>query len=237
VHVSPPPTTTPTLRSIRGLSIALAVLLAVYVLALLLRTAVLSIVQSELSTTDGASTTELIAGFDYLMAASLAAELLTAIVGTAVVNVWAVWFHRTRINAEAFAPGRIRHASWLAAGSWFIPVVNLYLPKRIGNDIWTATTGRSAGAGRWLLHTWWWCWLAYFLAYANDSLVSWYDRDYVGAATDTILTSQTANAIGTVAAVLAICYVRRLSSRQQSRIEGTPGPQHTATARTKTGQA
>ncbi|MGI3203005.1 DUF4328 domain-containing protein [Streptomyces sp. GLT-R25] len=135
--------------------------------------------------------------------------------------MWAFWFQRSRGNAEAFAPGHIRHASGMAAGSWFIPVVNFYMPKQIGNDIWTATTGRPAGAGRWLLHTWWWFWLAYFLAYANDSWASWYDRDLaVAMATDTIVTSQAANVIGVVTAVLAIFFVRRLTNLQQARIAG-----------------
>ncbi|WTP59441.1 protein kinase [Streptomyces phaeochromogenes] len=210
----------PTPRSTRGLSIALALLLALFVVPLLLRIAVLGVAYSRLSAAASTSATDLIEDYKYLSVASLGTEVLTVFVGIPVVIVWAFWFQRSRGNAEAFAPGHIRHASGMAAGSWFIPVVNFYMPKQIGNDIWTATTGRPAGAGRWLLHTWWWFWLAYFLAYANDSWASWYDRDLAVAATDTIVTSQAANVIGVVTAVLAIFFVRRLTNLQQARIAG-----------------
>ncbi|MDQ0950501.1 serine/threonine protein kinase [Streptomyces phaeochromogenes] len=227
--------TTP--RSTRGLSIALAILLALFVVPLLLRTAVLAVAYSRLSAAASTSATDLIEDYKYLSVASLGTEVLTVFVGIAVVIVWAFWFQRSRFNAEAFEPGRVRHASGMAAGSWFIPVVNLYMPKQIGNDIWTATTGRPAGAGRWRLHMWWWFWLAYFLAYANDSWASWYDRDLAVAATDTIVTSQAANFIGIVTAVLAILFVRRLTNLQQARIEGVPGPREAATARMSAAEA
>lgn len=210
----------PTPRSTRGLSIALAFLLALFVVPLLLRIAVLGVAYSRLSAAPSTSATDLIQDYKYLSVASLGTEVLTVFVGIAVVIVWAFWFQRSRNNAEAFTPGRIRHASGMAAGSWFIPVVNFYMPKQIGNDIWTATTGRPSGAGRWLLHTWWWFWVAYFLAYANDSWAGWYDRDLAVAATDTIVTSQAANVIGVVTAVLAILFVRRLTNLQQARIAG-----------------
>ncbi|MFC8666032.1 protein kinase [Streptomyces sp. NPDC057199] len=210
----------PTPRSTRGLSIALALLLALFVVPLLLRIAVLGVAYSRLSAAASTSATDLIKDYKYLSVASLGTEVLTVFVGIAVVIVWAFWFQRSRLNAEAFAPGHIRHASGMAAGSWFIPVVNFYMPKQIGNDIWTATTGRPSGAGRWLLHTWWWFWLAYFLAYANDSWASWYDRDLAVAATDTIVTSQAANVLGIVTAVLAILFVRRLTNLQRARMAG-----------------
>ncbi|MFD3308989.1 protein kinase [Streptomyces sp. NPDC058694] len=210
----------PTPRSTRGLSIALALLLALFVMTLLLRIAVLGVAYSRLSAADSTSATDQIQDYKYLSVASLGTEVLTVFVGIAVVILWAFWFQRSRLNAEAFAPGRIRHASGMAAGSWFIPVVNFYMPKQIGNDIWTATTGRPSGAGRWLLHTWWWFWLAYSLAYLNDSWAGWYDRDFVVAATDTIVTSQAANVIGIVTALLAILFVRRLTNLQRARMAG-----------------
>ncbi|MFC8197313.1 protein kinase [Streptomyces sp. NPDC057298] len=207
-------------RPTRGLSIALALLLGLFVVPLLLRSYVLATAFSRLSAADSTSDTDLIQDYELLSTASLATEVLGVLVGIPVVIVWAFWFQRTRTNAELFAPGRVRYAMGLAAGSWFIPVVNLYMPKQIGNDIWTATTGTPKGAGRWLLHTWWWVWIAFFVAYANDSTASWYDRGLAVAATDTIVTSQAANALGVVAAVLTVVFVRRLTSLQQNRING-----------------
>ncbi|MEV2193702.1 DUF4328 domain-containing protein [Streptomyces phaeochromogenes] len=150
----------------------------------------------------------------------MASEVLDALAGVVVVIVWAFWFQRTRNNAEAFEPGRVRHSLGMAAGSWFIPVVNLYMPKQIGNDVWTVSTGRPTGAGRWVLHAWWWSWLFYVLTYLNDSISSWYDEDFAVGATDDIINAQLTNLVGFVTVVLAIIFVNRLTSIQRSRMAG-----------------
>jgi hypothetical protein len=184
------------------------------------RVFVLGAAYSQLSAQSSTSSPDLIKDFEELRFATIAADLLNLLVGVAVVIVWSFWFQRTRLNAESFAPGRIRHASGLAAGSWFIPVVNLYMPKQISNDIWTATTGQSTGAKRWLLHTWWWFWLVYLVTYLNDSISSWYENDFAVGATDIIVTSQVAHFVGIATAVLAIFFVTRLTSLQQTRVRG-----------------
>ncbi|MFI6278767.1 protein kinase [Streptomyces sp. NPDC050988] len=207
-------------RSTRGLATALTVLLALYTLPLLFRSVVLELAYIPLTAADSTSDPSLIADFENLRLATMASEILDPLVGVVVVIVWSFWFQRTRNNAEAFEPGRVRHSLGLAAGSWFIPVVNLYMPKQIGNDVWTVSTGRPTGAGRWLLHTWWWSWLFYVLTYLNDSISSWYDEDFAVGATDDIVSAQITNLVGFVTAVLAILFVNRLTSIQRSRMAG-----------------
>ncbi|MCX4906394.1 DUF4328 domain-containing protein [Streptomyces sp. NBC_00878] len=210
----------PYARSTRGLATALSVLLGLYTLPLLFRAAVLGTAFSQLSAEDSLSAPKLIEDFESLRIATVAADLLDVLVGLTVVIVWAFWFQRTRNNAEAFAPGRVRHSLGMAAGSWFIPVVNLYMPKQISNDIWTVTTGRPTGARRWLLHTWWWFWLCYVLTDLRGSFTSWYDEKLAVGATDVIVSSLFTTFIGVVTAVLAILVVTRLTSLQQNRIRG-----------------
>jgi serine/threonine protein kinase len=210
----------PYARSTRGLATGLSVLLGLYTLPLLFRAVVLGVSFSRLGAEDNTSRPNVIEDFESLRIATVAADVLDLLVGMAVVIVWSFWFQRTRNNAEAFAPGRVRHALGMAAGSWFIPVVNLYMPKQIGNDIWTASTGVPRGAKRWLLHTWWWFWLLYLLTFVNDSTAAWYENDFAIGATDSIVNSQLTNLIGIVTAVLAILFVTRLTSFQQDRIRG-----------------
>ncbi|MGW1123290.1 protein kinase domain-containing protein, partial [Streptomyces tanashiensis] len=62
-----------------------------------------------------------------------AAQLL---VGAGLVVSWVLWFARVRAVAERFTPGRLRYHPSMAWVGWFIPVVNLFLPKQIANDVW-----------------------------------------------------------------------------------------------------
>ncbi|MFI6080074.1 DUF4328 domain-containing protein [Streptomyces sp. NPDC051217] len=224
---SGPPSPTPAMpavplraRPAGGLARALSILLGLSVLPLLYRAIVFGKTQSHLGDVPSNYSTSWIRDFEDLRSATMAADAAIVLVGVAVAVVWSFWFRRTRINAEAFAPGRVRHPPGMAVGSWFLPVVNLYMPKQIGNDIWTATTGRPTGAQRWLLHTWWWFWVAYMAAYLNDSLSDWYESDFPEGALDTIAMSQVTHVVGVLSAVLALAFVTRLTSLQKARAGG-----------------
>ncbi|MGI5339638.1 DUF4328 domain-containing protein [Streptomyces sp. CA-181903] len=83
-------------------------------------------------------------------------SLVTTVLGLGTAGLWAVWFRRVRLNAEVLAPGTHRFGSGWAAGAWFTPVVNLWFPKQIANDVYRA----SAPAGpqsvrKGLLNAWW----------------------------------------------------------------------------------
>ncbi|MGW2325334.1 DUF4328 domain-containing protein [Streptomyces sp. NPDC001700] len=78
----------------------------------------------------------------------------------AVAIVWPIWFRRLRVNAETFAPGQHRFSAGWAAGAWFTPVVSLWFPKQIANDIWRASSPQGPHqANRNLLNGWWVCWV------------------------------------------------------------------------------
>ncbi|MFH8975996.1 protein kinase [Streptomyces sp. NPDC017890] len=205
------------LRPLRGLALALNALLGVYAFLLLARGAVLGQVRVQLGDLDSDESPRAIANFDDWV---LGSELLSGLSGLAIMGaaaMWVCWFRHMWLNADALAPGRIRYGPGLAAGAWFIPVVNFYLPKQIANDIWTATTGRPKGAGRWLVHTWWWFWLAHFVMFMIDSFQVWSEDERVVDARESILNSQGANVVGIVSTVLALVLVSRLTSRQRAR--------------------
>lgn len=72
----------------------------------------------------------------------------------AAVVVWLRWFHRAYVNVAAVG-GQQRYGTGWAIGAWFVPILNLFRPKQIANDIWEAG-GRRPGA---LLGWWWALWL------------------------------------------------------------------------------
>ena len=209
----------PPARPARALATATAVLLALYTLHLLFRSAVLGEAYLRLAAQDSTSAPDVIDGFVELQFATELADFLELLVGVVLVVVWPIWFQRARHNAEAFEPGQLRYASGMAAGSWFVPLVNLIMPKQIANDIWTATTGHRVGAGRWVLHIWWWSLIAYAVTYVSVSWSTWYENDAVAGATDDIVAGLVSNVLGIVSAVLAVLVVRRLTILQQVRIQ------------------
>ncbi|MFH9572034.1 protein kinase [Streptomyces sp. NPDC017454] len=209
------------MRPLRGLALTLNALLGVYAFLLLARGAVLGQVLVQLGDLDSDESPRAIERFDDWV---LASDLLSGLNGLAIMGaagMWVCWFRHTWLNADALAPGRIRYGPGLAAGAWFIPVANFYLPKQIANDIWTATTGRAKGAGRWLVHTWWWLWLAHFVTFMNDSFQVWNEDKLVEDARESIINSQGANVVGIVSTVLAMVLVSRLTSLQRARAAQT----------------
>ncbi|MDG9726017.1 protein kinase domain-containing protein [Streptomyces sp. DH41] len=209
------------MRPLRGLALTLNALLGVYAFLLLARGAVLGQVLVQLGDLDSDESPRAIERFDDWV---LASDLLSGLNGLAIMGaagMWVCWFRHTWLNADALAPGRIRYGPGLAAGAWFIPVANFYLPKQIANDIWTATTGRAKGAGRWLVHTWWWLWLAHFVTFMNDSFQVWNEDKLVEDARESVINSQGANVVGIVSTVLAMVLVSRLTSLQRARAAQT----------------
>ncbi|GAA2599005.1 protein kinase domain-containing protein [Streptomyces lienomycini] len=217
--VAPSPYAPAPARPVKGLATALNVLLILFTVPVLFNFNILMEAYSRLDGRPGSSPTHAIDGFDTLQFTSFAADALSLLVLLATAVVWACWFSRARQNADTFAPGRVRYGPGLAGGSWFIPVVNFFMPKQIANDIWTATTGRPAGAGRWLMHTWWWLWVAH-LTMDLSQFNSWDEERTATAAKDTIVTALSGDVVAVVSAVFAVLFVSRLTSLQRNRAAG-----------------
>ncbi|GAA5010795.1 DUF4328 domain-containing protein [Streptomyces hyderabadensis] len=197
-------------------------LLILFVVPVLCGFTVLLTVYGELGGRPGSSSPRGIDDFRALQVTGFLAEGLGLLVLLAAAVVWVCWFRRMRQNAESFAPGRIRYRPGLAVGSWFIPVVNFFLPKQIANDIWTATTGRPAGARRWLMHTWWWLWVAH-LATELSAYKTWDEEKTAADARETVLNALGGDVVAVVSTVFAVLFVSRLTRLQGERAEGSGG--------------
>ncbi|MFE3742667.1 DUF4328 domain-containing protein [Streptomyces sp. NPDC059134] len=222
--MQPPPYHAPpaprTVRPAKKLAAALYTFLVVNGLALVFQVAFLDEAYYQLTEVPADSPIESIGNFAGLRMLNSAIDGFTLLMQLVVPALWVCWFHHVRQNAECFAPGRIRYGPGLAAGSWFIPVVNFFMPKQIANDIWTATTGRPSGEGRWLLHLWWWFWLAHFLTYWLQ-LQYWTDQKSAGAASELVIEQQLTALLGILSTALALFFAVRLTSQQQRRAAGT----------------
>lgn len=148
---------------------------------------------------------------------------LVATVPTAILFI--TWLYRALVSER----GRRhpRHAAWWAIAGWFVPVMNLFRPYQMVQELYrhTRPTGRE---GRWpLVLAWWLVWLASFVSStvaasrweavpAVSSDPGWMpgpdDPAAQESAVATALTVDTITfALTAVAAALALVVVRRLT--------------------------
>ncbi|MFI8518367.1 DUF4328 domain-containing protein [Streptomyces sp. NPDC085481] len=141
----------------------------------------------------------------------------------ATATVFIIWFHRLRQNAEVWAGDLQGRSTGWAIGAWFIPVANLVIPRGVAADIWRASRREpyaADGGGEFALLNGWWT------LFVLDALVGrvasrMYDKadtvDGIVTATGWLMTSDLLNI---AAAVLAILFVRKLTSMQHTKATG-----------------
>ncbi|MGW6291926.1 DUF4328 domain-containing protein [Streptomyces sp. NPDC055058] len=136
----------------------------------------------------------------------LVAFLLTGI-------VFLRWLWQMRVNAEALAPGGHRMKRGWTTGAWLVPVACFFLPKRIINDIWAASSPPDRPQRTGVLLTSWWLLFvaAQLLAFPSTSRGP-QSAEMAGAA------------LYVVAGALCIGVVRRLSAMQRARLQGCDEP-------------
>ncbi|MFF8791108.1 DUF4328 domain-containing protein [Streptomyces sp. NPDC015125] len=160
----------------------------------------------------GSVTSQEIDRADALYEASGTVQLAT-VLATAVVFV--VWFHRTRVNAEVFAPEyHARKRGWAIWG-WLVPVVNLWFPRQIAADIWNASADEKSRS-RALLNWWWVLWIVnlIFGRLAAQRYSGAREPEEIKGAIAGLMASDVFNIM---AAVLAIFFVRRLTRMQHEK--------------------
>ncbi|MGW6056401.1 DUF4328 domain-containing protein [Streptomyces sp. NPDC055189] len=155
-----------------------------------------------------------------------------ALVATCVVFL--CWFYRVRVNAEVFEPHIHSKTRGWTVGSWFVPIVNLWFPRRIALDIWdasgdrqvaldrTLTLGDASGRARHpLVNGWWTLWVAGILVGRWASMQYW-EAEEAEEIDGAISALMLADVIDIAAAVLAILVVLRLTRMQDAKARSGP---------------
>lgn len=138
--------------------------------------------------------------------------------------VFVTWLSRARTNAESLCPAPHRRGRGWVVGSWICPVVNLWFPFMIVDDVYRASRPtnppdlfdlRSVPGAR-VLGRWWTLWL---ISLILDRIASttWENA----LTTDGLHTAATVEAIESAAtlgaAVTIIMIVRQINTWQDSR--------------------
>ncbi|MET7357378.1 DUF4328 domain-containing protein [Streptomyces sp. NPDC005562] len=155
-----------------------------------------------------------------------------ALLATCVVFL--VWFHRVRVNAEVFEPFIHRKTRGWAVGGWFVPVANLWFPRRIALDIWDASGPRSVALDRSmtldpragavphrLLNAWWTLWVVNLLA-GRWSTQSYWRAEEPHEIRDAVGNLMFSDVVDIASAVLAMVFVHRLTRLQDDKARSGP---------------
>ena len=145
----------------RRVRVALAAVAIVDIVAMIsgvLQLRLLQRAQTEEISEEAASTNDLLYG-------GVGLVQVAAVVVTAVLFIR--WFHRAYRNLGVLG-GLPRYGAGWAIGGWFVPILNLWRPKQIANDIWRGTDpelppggapARKGGQLPALFALWWGGWV------------------------------------------------------------------------------
>ena len=171
----------------------------------------------------------IVSGGAYTQADVDASDLRQGVVALLALAAWVLavvlfirWFRRAYRNLRAVG-GLQRYREGWTIGAWFVPILNLFRPKQLTNDIWRgsdpATPWRESDATERVppLVQWWWglflasWWLgsrATLASLSGDSARSLRSADGYSIASDVL---------DVAAALLAIALVRAVTARQTAR--------------------
>jgi hypothetical protein len=158
-----------------------------------------------------------------LISGSLGIVAALALLAAAVVFI--VWLWRVRWNAEMFCRGEHRFTRGWVLGSWICPVVNLWYPKQVVDDIVAAsdpatdphTTSLKDLPGTRLVWAWWLTWV---VGLVTGNIVQ---RGVLAGSTQlgdlrtNVVLSSISALFTTAAAVLAVILIERLDELQSGR--------------------
>ena len=144
---------------------------------------------------------------------------MIAVLATAVLFI--IWFHRVRKNAEVFDAGLQPMRPGWAIGGWFVPLGNLWLPRRVAGGIWTASAQTNPdGAWRTVstapLNLWWGVYV-FSLLFTRYTAKRYEQAELLPEVMDAAGMVMVADVLDAVAAVLAILFVRKLTRMQGER--------------------
>ncbi|WP_088289692.1 DUF4328 domain-containing protein [Kineosporia sp. A_224] len=80
-----------------------------------------------------------------------------------------VWLGRLRDAAEVAAPGSARRSPVWASLGWVVPIVQLWFPKQVVDDAWTALSRLPGRAAKRRTGWWWAAWLVLFFIFGGAS--------------------------------------------------------------------
>jgi hypothetical protein len=157
-------------------------------------------------------------------------QLIVAGVQTAVFLVagffFIRWLHHAYRNLRALGAGNLRYASATAVWSWFVPILNLWRPKQVINDVWRASDPEAPAdqsEGAWwgtptplLFAVWWFVWIVLNFVY-NAAFRLFLRAESLEELQFASLLTTVSDAISVLGGLLGLAVIRRTTARQEAR--------------------
>src|SRR5262249_35800647 len=138
-----------------------------------------------------------------------------------------IWFHRAHANLEPLGARHLTYTSGWAAGCWFVPILNLFRPVQIAQEIWRNSDPnalveedlhRPTSANSVLIGFWWPLWIitkvTSTIRFRMRLALNW--PETLRAATAVSMIAEVATVL---AAMLALAVVTGNDARQSARAE------------------
>ena len=149
--------------------------------------------------------------------ALIAVALLGALIITMIAFL--IWFHRAYRNLPSLGATDLKSTPGWAVGGWFIPFYNLVHPYRVAKEIFNKSDPRSvelnAATSSSLVGWWWGIYLLSGFVASNAGLFG--DEPPLQELITATWRNMASNALGILAAVLAIAMVKRITTNQEAR--------------------
>jgi hypothetical protein len=156
-------------------------------------------------------------------------------------GLFIAWFFQAYKNLRRLGVANLRYGNGWAIGSWFVPILGMWRPKQIANDVWRGSEPGAEVSSGWkavsvpsFLHWWWGLFLTQgvLLWFGQQTTRDGYDRlRGFGGLTDgfsQIKTGTTVDIIGGLVALagimLAIQVVIRITEREEELRATAPAP-------------
>jgi Domain of unknown function (DUF4328) len=151
--------------------------------------------------------------------------IVAALALFAAAAVFIVWLWRVRWNAEMFTRGEHRFTRGWVLGSWICPVVNLWYPKQVVDDIVAAsdphtdpyTASLKDIPGTRLVWAWWLTWVAGLVTGNIVQRGVLAGVSQLGDLRTNVILSSVSALFTTGAAVLAVILIQRIDELQTRR--------------------
>jgi LSD1 subclass zinc finger protein len=156
-------------------------------------------------------------------ARQLVLGIVHLLIRLATIIVFLCWFYRAHANLEPLGARDLAYTSGWAVGFWFIPIMNLFRPVQVAQEIWRnsdpdAVTDGDAdhlpGGNSALIGLWW---AAYLISSVIDGIASATE----GTSPERLQTATAAAMIAEVASIIAwlllYAVISAIDARQNAR--------------------
>ncbi len=151
------------------------------------------------------------------------AELAVLVFAVVLMPTFVWWFARAYRNLSVLGVRGLRHAPAWAVGAWFVPLVNLVVPKELVDDLFRGSdpdvallsTGWRHQSVSWRVHAWWFALLAAIALLATSQWALGTGDPRFGLTVVVV-----AAVVVATSALLGVVLVGEITARQAARAEG-----------------